>query len=950
MDVDGFLREIQSSQTYRDQIVYVHEVPAREAVYARREPRLSDGTRRMLDALGVERLYSHQAEAISAAAKGQDVLIVTGTASGKSLCYVTPIVEMLAEILSAAEGQAAPGGTALLLFPMKALCQDQFKAFRAALEAAGAGDVLAGVYDGDTPTATRRRLRDNASAIFSNPDMIHSAMMPQHGRWAKFLAGLRFLVLDELHVYNGIFGANMANLLRRFQRLCGHYGSRPQIIACSATIANPLELAERLTGRRMTLIDRDGSPRARRVYVFWNPPRIRGTAWRSRRSANVEAHELMAELIRRGAPTITFSKAKMTAEMVHRYVCEALHETAPHLARKVTPYRGGYRPEDRREIERRLFAGELLGVSCTRALELGIDVGALEASIVIGYPGTLASFFQQSGRAGRGEDDTLIVLVGLDTAVNQYVMSHPEYLFDRPIEQAVIDPDNPFLIMGHLRCAAHEMPLTAKQARRFGPHVECVLDVLQENRKVRRIKGRWYHAASETPQHEMGLRDTADRNVIIEDADSGEVLGQVNKFDAPPILHPEAIYFHRGETYRVLDLDIEEKFVARVKREDVDYYTQPIGGTDVHHIDARLREKPFGTGMAYWGEVTAYFRNALYEKIRFYELDAVSRHGLDMPTFQLETMAVWLVPPEELMERVREAGLDAHAGLRGIGYATRMMLPLFITCDTLSFSHTVGSANSPWNAIFIYERHPFGLGFTRKAYEMLDRIMPAVLDNIRNCPCDDGCPCCTGKPLRQYATWDVQRGEASIPSKAAARMILEGTLGDGRRLACPDTASLTDDEQAGALKLAQALRRRLERMREPQVFHPIEPHVETKYPDAEDAAKLEMPDVDRRGERRRDFHKDLRKRLAKKLGLGGLSPHAAAQRPPKGMKRSGVVKPTSFPGRPEGQSPPPAQEAAETQPPPGKGDAKATPKGTLRLGSSIAARAKRLKKKRNEDT
>ena len=290
------------------------------------------------------------------------------------------------------------------------------------------------------------------------------------------------------------------------------------------------------------------------------------------------------------------------------------------------------------------------------------------------------------------------------------------------------------------------------------------------------------------------------------------------------------------------------------------------------------------------------------------------------------------------MERVREAGLDAHAGLRGIGYATRMMLPLFITCDTLSFSHTVGSANSPWNAIFIYERHPFGLGFTRKAYEMLDRIMPAVLENTRNCPCDDGCPCCTGKPLRQYATWDVQRGEASIPSKAAARMILEGTLGDGRRLACPDTASLTDDEQAGALKLARALRRRLERMREPEVFHPIEPHVETKYPDAEDAAKLEMPDVDRRGERRRDFHKDLRKRLAKKLGLGGLSPHAAAQRPPKGMKRGGVVKPTSFPGRPEGQSPP------------GEGDAEGGPKGTLRLGSSLAARAKRLKKKRNEDT
>ncbi|HUT01933.1 MAG TPA: DEAD/DEAH box helicase [Phycisphaerae bacterium] len=937
MDVDGFLKEIQSSPAYRDQIVHVHEVPARKAVYARAEPALSEGTRRMLAGLGVERMYSHQAEAISAALEGRDVLIVTGTASGKSLCYVAPIVEML---------RADSAGRALLLFPMKALCQDQFRAFRAALDAAGAGDVLAGVFDGDTPSATRRKLRDGGSVVFSNPDMIHSAMMAQHGRWAKFLAGLKYLVLDELHVYNGIFGSNMANLLRRFQRLCEHYGSRPQIIACSATIANPLELAERLTGRRMTLIDRDGSPRGRRVYVFWNPPRIRGTTWRSRRSANVEAHELMAELVRRGAPTITFCKAKMTAEMVHRYVCEALRKTAPHLASKVTPYRGGYRPEERREIERRLFAGELLGVSCTRALELGIDVGALEACIVVGHPGTLASFFQQSGRAGRGEEDTLIVLVGLDTSVNQYVMSHPEYLFGRPVEQAVVDPDNPFVITNHLRCAAHEMPLPADEAGRFGSQAGLVLSVLQENRKVRRIKGRWYHAAAETPQHETSLRDTADRNVIIEDADTGDVLGQVNKFDAPPILHPEAIYFHRGQTYRVLELDIERKYIARVKREEVDYYTQPIGGTDVHHVDARLREKPFGTGMAFWGEVTAYFRNLLYEKIRFYELDAISVHPVELPIFQLETMAVWLVPPEELMERVRRAGLDAHAGLRGVGYATRMLLPLFITCDTLSFSHTIGSVNSPWNAIFIYERHPYGLGFTRKAYEQLHRILPAVLDNLRTCPCDDGCPCCTGKPLRQYATWDVQRGEASIPSKAAARMILEGLLGDGSRLDCPDTHALSDDEQAGVLQLAEALRRRLERMREPELFHPIkpQPEVKTEAPPAEDTETLETPDVDRRIERRRDFHKDLRKRLAKKLGLGGLPPDGAPPAPPKGMKRGGVVKPTAFPGRPAGQQPGPA----EPPPEPPADDAEEPSPPTMHLGSSLAARAKRLKKKREE--
>ena len=913
MDVDAFLDEIRTAPGYRGQIVHVHEVAARAATFAQDEPDLSDGTRRMLAATGVERLYSHQGEAVAAATAGRDVLVVTPAASGKSLCYVVPIAEML---------QRRPDAGALMLFPTKALCQDQYRQLGRCLTAGGL-ETFAGVYDGDTPPATRRKLRDNASVIFSNPDMLHAAIMPQHARWAEFLASLRYLVLDELHVYNGIFGSNMANLLRRFERLCAHYGSRPRIVACSATIGNPAELAERLTGRHMVLIDRDGAPRGRRVYVFWNPPRVRQGTWRSRRSANVEAHELMAELVRRGIPTITFSKAKMTAEMIHRYVCEALERTAPQLVGKVAPYRGGYRPQERREIERRLFAGELLGVSCTRALELGIDVGALDACVVVGYPGTLASFRQQSGRAGRGDRDTLVVLVGLDTAVNQYVMGHPEYVFGRPVEQAVVDADNPFVVTGHLRCATHEMPLAPQEAGRFGPHAGTVLKILEENRKVRHIKGRWYHAASETPQHEMSLRDTADRSVTIEDVDTGEVIGQVNKFDASPILHPEAIYLHRGQTYRVLELDITDKYVARVKRVEVDYYTQPLGGTDIHHVDAQLREKPFGRGRACWGEVTAYFHNAAYEKVRFYELDAISIHELDMPTFQLETMAVWLIPPEELTEQVRRAGLDAHAGLRGIGYATRMLLPLFIACDTLSFSHTVGAVNSPWQTVFVYERHPLGLGFTHKAYEHLHRIMPAVLDNLRACPCDDGCPCCTGKPLRQYATWSVDRGEASIPSKAAARMILEGLIGEGTNLDCPDTLALSDSEQAEAVRLEQALRRRLERMREPELFHPIHPHVETGYPEPEDPAALEMPDVDRRTTRRIDFHKNLRKRLAKKLGakqqvVGGKGPASepSAQPPAASRSSSSMPDPTA-------------------------------PRATIRLGDSLAARARKRKKKQD---
>jgi len=936
MDVETFLNEIRTDPGYSDQIVFVHEVPAREACYAETDGSVPAHTREILTQIGIERLYAHQAEAIGRAGEGKDLLVATGTASGKTLCYTLPILEALG---------TDPQARALLLFPTKALCQDQFKNFAALLDAAGVSDRLAGVFDGDTPGSLRRKLRDAGSVIFSNPDMVHASLMAQHARWADFLAHLRMLVLDELHVYSGIFGSNMTLLLRRFFRLCRHYGSHPQIVACSATIANPRELGERLTGRSLHLVDDDGSPRGKKTYVFWNPPRVRATNWRSRRSANVEAHEVMARLIEKDVPTITFSKAKMTAEMIYRYVCEKLQRTAPNQISKITPYRGGYLPEERRDIERRLFNGQLLGVSTTPALELGIDVGSLEACVVVGYPGTRASFFQQSGRAGRKETDSIAFLIGLDTSVNQYIMSHPEYIFERAIEHAVIDPENPFVVTGHLRCAAYEMALSEAETQEFGPYADIVLKVLNDNHKLKRIDDRWYHAARETPNHEVSLRSYADANVTIEDMDTGKVLGEVNRFDSEPILHPEAIYMHLGDTYRVLELDLD-KNIARVKREEVDYYTQPLGGTDIHHIDNRLREKPFGSGTVYWGEVTAYFNTGGYEKIHFYSLDAISRHGVELPTMVLETMAFWIVPPEEQMEKVRQAGLDAHSGLRGIGYATRMLLPLFMTCDTLDFSHTVGSVNSPWNAIFVYERYPHGLGFTEKAYERLDQILPMVLDNIEKCPCKDGCPCCVGKPLRQFTTWNVERGEASIPSKAAARMILEGLLGDGTHLKNPDTEALTDSDAGANLRLEKALRRRLERMREPQVFHPIrpQPEVGTEYPSIEKAEELDKPDVARRSERRKTFDRDLHKRIAKRIQTDELSSHAGKPEPPPGMKtRGGVVRPTDVPGRPQSDTPPPNKEEPSPE--------KETSQAPAELGDDLAARArKRLKEQETDES
>lgn len=931
MDFARFLEDLSSSSAYRGQIVHVREVPERAASFAAPAEPLAEQVGMALSGRGIDRLYTHQARAIDLARGGLDLLVVTGTSSGKSLCYQIPALEMLLD---------DPEAKALLLFPTKALCQDQFRSMNRLLCEAGMSEVVAGVYDGDTPSRLRRRLRESASLIFSNPDMVHASMMAQHARWADFLSHLKLIVLDEMHVYSGILGANMANLMRRIWRVCGHYGVAPAVAGCSATVANPEELARRIIGRSAEVVDNDGSPRGRRTYVLWNPPRERERRWRSRRSANVEAQELMAELLRRDLPTITFSKARMTAEMIHRYVCETLGRDAPELRGRVTPYRGGYLPEERREIERRLFDGELMGISTTRALELGIDVGSLAASIVVGYPGTLASFFQQTGRAGRGDREALSVLVGLDTAINQYIMSHPEYLFERPLEDAVIDADNPFVITGHLRCATHELPLAHDEVSSFGRHADTVLGVLERNRKVRKLGGRWYHAASETPQHEVSLRACDIANVIIQDEETGQTLGEMSRGDAEPIIHPQAIYMHQGDTYEVRELDME-RHRCYVRRVEVDYYTQPLGGENVHHIDHRLREKPFGSGTAYWGEVTAYERTWGYEKVRFYELDAISRHLLDLPTLVLETMAFWLEAPEALLEEVRASGLDAHSGLRGIGYATRMLLPAFMTCDTLDFSHSVGSANSPWQTVFVYENYLHGLGFTENAYERLHEIMPRVLEHIRACDCEDGCPVCVGKPLRQYASYNVERHEGSIPSKSAAVMILEGLLGDGTKLDNPDTVALSDSDEAGIARLERALQRRLERAREPQVFHAIQPQplVETDYPEPEEPAELGYADAGRRRQRGADFARRLRRKLAKREPEERLSPRAPRQRPPEGMTGLHAKPPGWFSGRPDD-----GDEHRQGEPEGTRSERPKEPREPVRPGDALAARARRLKR------
>jgi DEAD/DEAH box helicase domain-containing protein len=859
MGAETWIEALRGSPFYAGQITHIHRVPARAPVYAAEEG-LPAPLCAALHTSGEYPLYSHQLELMQLAQSRRDGVLATGVDTGKSSSLR----------LAASSAMLGRDCCALILCPSRSSCLDHAVQLEALLAGAGLGDVTMGAMRGEMAAATRRRLREEGRLIITTPDMVHAGLMPQHARWQRFLSRLDLLIIDDLHAYGGMFGAGMGNLVRRLLRVAGHYGARPTVQSACGPVANAAELMEALTGRAAHVIDQSGAPSGLRTFVLWNPPIIRSTRRKARRGALIEAADIMARLITAGAPTIAFSKAKISAELIARYCSEELGDAASAGSRSVEAYRAGYLQPERRAIEQRLLAGSLAGVSATPALENGIRTGSLAASVLVGYPGTLTAFLQQAGRAGRADGEGLCVLVGLETPANQYIMRHPEYLFGRPLETASVDPHNPFVVMGHLRCAAHEMPMEQGEMSLFGPHASTAMAVLEAQGKVRRIGHSWYHATSETPQHEFGLRSMDGADVPIQDRDTGQVIGHLNEYDAQPLIHEGAVYMQHGDTYLVDHLDLGRK-VCTVHREDVDYYTQPSGGTDVNHIDHVLRRKPMGSGECNWGEVTAHFDTTHYSRIPFRSLDAASTHAVFTPTMWLETMAVWFVAPEPLLSDVRRAGLDVMQGLRGIGYAARMLLPLFVRCDTADLSHSVGCSNSPWQAVFIYERLPRGLGYSQAAYDRIHEVLPAVYDAIRKCECRTGCPLCVGKPLRRFTTWNVERGEGSVPDKRASMAILKGLLAD--HVATPeiDNERMTENAEAVRLSLERELKRRLERQREPKLPHAIEFGDRLERPEPPSPAALTSPDASTRSRTRAGFDRELVRRLRRS---GAAEPHA----------------------------------------------------------------------------
>lgn len=776
MDVAALIQRIQSRADYAGQLEHLEVLPERPGRFATPGQPLDEPLRRLLASRGIEQLYCHQVAALEAARAGRDLVVVTGTASGKTLCYNLPILE----------AAIATSARALYLFPTKALAQDQLKGL---LELVGDDPELAravrpGVYDGDTPTAQRRRIRGEANLVLSNPDMLHASVLPYHPKWAAFFSELKYIVIDEIHTYRGILGAHVSAVLRRLLRICEHYGSKPVFLAASATIANPGELASRLIGRDVTVIDDDGSPRGRKYFALWNPTPL-GNDSLARRSASDDAVTWLVEAIEADGQALAFTRTRQAAELIHRYAREQLAADRSPLADKVRAYRGGYLPNERRQIEQDLFNGNLRGVAATNALELGIDIGTLDVALLVNYPGTIASSWQQAGRSGRRHEESLAVLLAGNDPVDQYLLRHPDYFFSQSPEQAVVDPNNPYVLAKHLPAAAFELPLRtdgpSSDLDRFGPLAAPLAGVLRDEGTITDVKGQYYFAGGQNPGVGVSLRHMSDntfsiveRNGATAAASEQKVIANVDAISAPELVYPEAIYLHNSETYLVRELDLAGK-IAYVERRETDYYTQAVLESSVRITGERdvSTDVPHAT-LAY-GDADVAWQTVAFKKIKFATRENIGLGPVEIPAQNLQTAAVWLAPDDSLRAAMKSEGLRASEGVVGMRNLAMTALPLVAMCDSRDLGGIVDSKNLGRTAMILYDRYPGGLGYCERGFTQMPQVLAICLEMVRDCPCEDGCPSCVGLPnLRPaiHSDPDLTRGHP-MPNKLATIRLLE---------------------------------------------------------------------------------------------------------------------------------------------------------------------------------
>ncbi|HXF56297.1 MAG TPA: DEAD/DEAH box helicase [Actinomycetota bacterium] len=751
MDARAFVDELARLPGGAESLAHVEVLEPREPVLEP-FPDLPEVLQARLELLGIRGLYPHQRLALDLLERGANVVLATGTASGKTLVY---------NLAFARTVLAEEKRTALYLYPTKALARDQLRQIRDLK----LPQIRAAVYDGDTPQAERPLIRRNANLVLSNPDMLHASILPNHRQWADFFLRLALVVVDEAHVARGLFGSHVAMILRRLRRLVAHYGGSPAFVLASATVGNPTELAERLVGLPFAEVAEDTSPSGQKLFVLWNPPFV-DEELGLRRSVITEAAWLLRRLVEGGTRTIVFCRSRRAAELVAEF---ARRELPGALRARVKAYRAGYLPGERRELERALASGELLGVAATTALELGIDIGSLDAAVVAGYPGTRASLWQQAGRAGRREGPSLAVLVAQDDPLDQYLVHHPEDLFRAPPEAAVVDPTNPYVVRPHLACAAREQPLREEELALFGEAAREATQALVEAGEAAWRRGLLHHQGRRSPHREVDIRSASgDLFAIVED-ETGQLLGTVDEARAFHHVHPGAIYLHQGEQYEVVELDLRAR-VAVVRPSDADHYTQPLHTTDLQVLRV-LEEAELGDVPARFGAVRVTRQVVGFQRKSTATGEVLDRVPLNLPEQTLLTRALWWELPEPVLDR---AGVDART-LPGAAHAAEHaaigLLPLVATCDRWD----VGGLSTPLHpdtgraTIFVYDGYPGGAGIAERGFRAGGRLVEATFEAVRRCRCARGCPSCIQSP---------KCGNGNEPlDKAGAVALLAAMLG-----------------------------------------------------------------------------------------------------------------------------------------------------------------------------
>jgi len=774
-------------------ITAIRRMPAREAEYEDFPAGIDPRLRAALARRGIDRLYTHQARAIEHALAGRHVVVTTPTASGKTLCYNIPVMNGIL---------ADPSTRALYLFPTKALAQDQLAELdRLSQEISKAADVEVGVftYDGDTPQDARRAIRGRAHVVLTNPDMLHAGVLPHHPKWAKLFENLRYIVIDELHAYRGVFGSHLGNVLRRLRRVCEHYGSSPTFICSSATIANPVELAESLAERPFVLVNESGAPRGEKWLVFVNPP-IVNRQLGIRKSYISQARSVALEFLNKGLQVIVFAQSRLSTEILTRYLKDA-HEGAPGESDVIRGYRGGYLPHRRREIEKGLRDGTVRGVVSTNALELGIDIGALDVAILAGYPGTIASTWQRFGRAGRRASRSAAVMVASSAPLDQFVVRHPSYFFDASPEHALVNPDNLQILVDHIKCAAFELPFTTTET--FGrENLQDILGILSEEGFVHLSRpataedatGHWHWTNESYPADAVSLRSVSSDNfVIVDKTETTRVIGETDFNTALEILHEKAIYIVEGRLYQVEELDVVGR-KAYVRHIDCDYYTDAITNSRVTPLDTAAVEGERPGALPAHGDVHVVSRVVGFKKIKFYTNENVGSGELDLPERQMHTTSYWLTIPRELMTALPFSSDDRRDGVVGMSYAMRQIAQLLLMCDARDIGVSIGPAReatedgqapaaavpaSAWGAsvqdgdeprVFIYDNYPGGIGFSEPLFRMHADLVARTRELIAACPCESGCPSCVG-PL----------GDVGAKAKTVALEILGRLDADGSK-------------------------------------------------------------------------------------------------------------------------------------------------------------------------